>query len=260
MIRCTAEERALGRVAVYRLLAMAFSYPDRDVRAALAEALPVGEVGASLLDDATAKAVAALTDAVRADPDLEADYQHVFTLSYSEDCPPYETAFSAKHIFQQAAQQADIAGFMRAFGVDPHGERPDHLATQLEFCYLLALKESRARELVEPDHVKICRDAQRNFQRQHLARWAPLIGQRIVITGGDSAYAAAGRLLIAFSSFEERFLRLGQVARYRDEPMLIADEPGDTECPMADVATAEVEDLQFYEQEQDGRYVAATAP
>lgn len=249
MPRCTAEERALARAALYRTLALAFSYPLVDTVSALRESLPVAKIAAGLLDEK----VVAETEMLRAafelaSPEsLEGAYQRVFTLSYSEDCPAYETAYSGDNIFQQTAQQADIVGFYRAFGVDPQNERSDHLAIELEFAYLLAAKEARARELGEAEHIRICREAQRSFMRQHLARWAPLIGQRVALTGAGTMYGAAGALLGRFVLYDERFLRLGKVARFRDEPVLIADEPGEMECPVAETAMADPADLPFLE-------------
>jgi len=265
MARPTAEERALARAALYRVLALTFSYPTAEACEALARALEVAAVAAMLADEPVARGVAHLAAGVQealASGDrtaIEAAYQRVFTLSYSEDCPPYETAFSSSHIFQQTQQQADIAGFYRAFGVDAEDERADHLAAELEFCYLLALKEARARERKEPEHVRVCRDAQRSFLREHLARWAPLIGQRIAVTGADAPpYGSAGRLLIAVTASEERFLRAGAIRRYRDEPVLIADEPGDMTCPIAELTPADVADLPFFESREEALDAAAS--
>jgi TorA maturation chaperone TorD len=261
MVRCTAEERALGRATLYRALALAFSYPTAEVWDALAGVMPAARVAAELTDDATASAVADLgralsdTDAAQ----LESNYQQVFTLSYSEDCPPYETAFSASHIFQQTQQQADIAGFYRAFGVDATAERGDHIALELEFCYLLALKEARARELGETGHIEVARAAQRSFARDHLLRWASIFGQRVVLTSHGSPYEAGGRLLIAFTEWDRRFLRLGTVKRYRDEPLLMADEPGEFTCPYEESAVDGPVDLPLFESAEEV-HRAFTAP
>ena len=170
---------------------------------------------------------------------LETTHQGVFTLSYSEDCPINETAFSARHLFQQTAHQADIAGFYRAFGVDTAQDRSDLLAMELEFCYLLALKESHARSRREPEHVSICRQAHRRFLREHLARWAPLAAKRITVTGKGTFYERAARVLLAFISAETKYLRLGPIDLYRDDPVLIADEPGDLTCPVMTGAVEE---------------------
>ena len=99
----------------------------------------------------------------------------------------------------------------------------------------------------------MCRDATRAFLRKHLARWSPLIGQRVVVEGSGTFYEAAGRLLLAFMRYEEKFLRLGRVQRYRDEPVLIADEPGDFECPMDE--SGQPVDLPLLEANEEGQYV-----
>ncbi len=237
--RATAEERALARAAVYRLLALAFAYPTAETVAGLRAAADVATVGAGLIDAGTGGAAAEVARhaAGLSYQELEPVYQRSFTLSYNADCPLYETAFSASHIFQQTQQQADIAGFYRAFGVDPGAERPDHLALELEFLYLLSLKEARARESREREHVAVCRDAQRSFVRDHLGRWAPIIAGRIAIAGRGTFYGAAARLLRVFVAREEDYLRLGTIERFRDEPLLIADEPGEFTCPIDETIT-----------------------
>ena len=236
MSRATAEERALARAAIYRLLAVAFGYPTGDAFEALQHAREVAGRASELMDPRIGEALAILDRDLSgmSQHELEATYQRSFTLSYNEDCPLYETAFSARHIFQQTQQQADIAGFYRAFGVDPHAERPDHLALELEFLYLVALKEAWARADREVDHVAVCRDAQRTFLREHLSRWAPQLAGRIAIAGQGTFYEAAARLLRAFVEMEGRYLRLGAIERFNEDPVMIADEPGEFTCPMVD--------------------------
>jgi TorA maturation chaperone TorD len=240
--RATGEERALARATIYRLLALAYSYPTSDTVDQLGETLEFAPVAADLISPTVAKEVQQLAAVFQGvdQPTLEASYQRVFTLSYSEDCPVHETAFSAKHLFQQVAHQADIAGFYRAFGVNAENDRSDHVAMELEFCYLLALKEAHARGLGESEHVAICRDGHRVFMRDHLARWAPHIAQRIVVTGAGTWYERPAWLLLAFIAAEERYLRLGKIDRYRDDPVLIADEPGDLTCPIIEGSIEEM--------------------
>lgn len=235
MARVTGEERALSRAAIYRLLGLSFTYPTRDAVTDLRRAASVARMGAGVIGAAVFDAAEDLARVVEGvdQATLEASFQRAFTLSYNEDCPVHETAFSARHIFQQTQHQADIAGFYRAFGVDARAERADHLSVELEFMYLLAVKEATARDGDEAEHVKLCRQAQRSFVRDHAARWMPLIAQRIDVAAGGGFYSAAARLLGAFVASEEKFLRLGNVARFRDEPVLIADEPGEMTCPMA---------------------------
>jgi TorA maturation chaperone TorD len=239
MSRGTAEEMALARAAVYRLLAVSFAYPTRDALEVLAGALDVAHRATELLGEPVAAAVSEVGAhlAGMSQGDLEATYQRAFTLSYNEDCPLYETAFSARHIFQQTQQQADIAGFYRAFGVDPHAERPDHIALELEFLYLVALKEAWARAQDDTEHVEVCREAAQAFMRDHLSRWSGQVASRIAIAGRGTFYEPAARLLRAFTAAEEAHLDLGVIERFSDEPILIAEEPGEFTCPMVDAYT-----------------------
>ena len=233
MKRATAEERALARASMYRLLSLAFSYPTEDVHTQLEGAFEVARVGATLISDETVAGVEAMGRAFAGTDarGLERSYQTVFTLSYNEDCPPYETAFSASHVFQQTQHQADIAGFYRAFGVRPEGDRPDHLAVELEFAYLLALKEARAREEDNRSGLDTTRAAHRSFLREHLARWTPLIAGRVALAGGHAWHTSAAHTLAGFIRWEEGFLRVGRIDRYRDEPG--PPDPMETDgCPV----------------------------
>lgn len=89
----------------------------------------------------------------------------------------YESTYRGAHEFQWAETLADLSGFYRAFGVEPSGERPDHLSVELEFMYVLALKEIRARTEDESFHVT--REAERAFLRDHLAVWVPAFAQAV---------------------------------------------------------------------------------
>ena len=102
-------------------------------------------------------------------------------------------------------EMADVAGFYKAFGVeaDPEGLRVDHVACELEFMNLLAVKEWIARqEEGDSEHARICLDASRSFLRDHLERWAPRLGARLAEADVDEAYRAAGRLLRDFIDFD----------------------------------------------------------
>ena len=113
---------------------------------------------------------------------LRAEYDRVFGLVVPKECPPYETEYHpTQETFVRSQQMADIAGFYRAFGIEPaqsSPERPDHLALELEFMAFLLTKKRLALAAVELDpeaaeQVSICDRAQRDFFRDHLAWWVP---------------------------------------------------------------------------------------
>lgn len=146
---------------------------------------------------------------------LQAQHREVFGLTGSL---LYETELGLPHEFRQSQELADIAGFYRAFGFQTGAavrERPDYLATELEFMYLLALKEAYAAQNSLPEQAEICADAQHNFLQDHLARWiGPFCrsleqstNERLGENSLQSPYLQLSRLAEAFLAAEA--VRLG---------------------------------------------------
>jgi putative dimethyl sulfoxide reductase chaperone len=145
--------------------------------------------------------------------DLQAAHRHTFGLAGSL-C--YETEYGLPHEYRQSQEMADIAGFYRAFGFNLGGaaqgnaargsaaqgsvvrERPDHIAVELEFMHLLALKEAHALEIGIPEQVEICQDAQAKFLSDHLARWIELFAQAVAHNAPDTLYAPLARFAADF--------------------------------------------------------------
>jgi nitrate reductase assembly molybdenum cofactor insertion protein NarJ len=209
-------QTALRRAQIYFYLSHAFLYPQEN----WLEDLPVvrdifaeleAEFKHDLPDGAGRYDLAA----------LQADYHRVFGLTGSL---LYETEFGLPHEFRQSQELADIAGFYQAFGFKMGGavrERPDHLAAELEFMYLLSLKEAYALSNQMPEMAEICREAQSNFLRDHLARWiSPFCAaleqsmkQRNIAASPGEPYLETARLAASF--VEADALRLGVVPEPR---------------------------------------------
>ena len=183
-----------ARQYVYRFLSLAFSDPmsrrwpviyDPQFQSAVIAA------GAVLRDDVVAREVAPgelppdqfnielAISLLR--PEQAAEYQQIFGLMVSKKCPPYETEYCPQTFSVYRSQQlADIAGFYRAFGLEPSldmPERHDHIALELEFMSWLIAKEDYAFQSAEK--VATCIDAQRSFLKEHLAWWAPAFAQAL---------------------------------------------------------------------------------
>lgn len=79
--------------------------------------------------------------------------------------------------FSAYEEMADIGAFYRAFGLDWHGERPDHISYELDFMRIAALKEANALRDKMEEPAKITAEAQRKFLESHLGRWAYLLGE-----------------------------------------------------------------------------------
>lgn len=188
----------LAREHVLRLLALAASDPASDrfarvadeqlLELAAAAARHLAEDGGTTPDElAPGEApprgfdLAPLTEALRLPRELLAEeHVRVFGLVVSKECPPYEVQYCPQTFSVYRSQRlADVAGFYRAFGVAPGRdvpERPDHLATELEFLGLLVAKERYARMQdgdAWQERARLCRDAQRVFVEEHLAWWLP---------------------------------------------------------------------------------------
>jgi len=200
--------RSFDRAAVYRALARLFLPPTGAslilVRQELAE-LQRALARLELDDEVRALATAAAGALAETELwDLRDAYQRLFEASGGLACPPHETSVAPstpQEGLTRTFEMADVAGFYWAFGVEvaPGGERPDHLAAELEFLQLLALKEAIAHD--EPDgqeHAAICRDATRAFLRDHLGRWVQRFAERLERAGAGTPYATAGRLLERF--------------------------------------------------------------
>ncbi len=160
-------ETAIRRAQVYRFLADAFLYPQENWLEDWPSLQPI------LADLGMDTRLTPLQKSFNLS-DLQAEHRRVFGLSGSL-C--YETEYGLPHEYRQSQELADISGFYRAFGFNVGGavrERPDHLAAELEFMYLLALKEAWALEQGQAEWLETTLQAQRCFLEDHLGRWLPL--------------------------------------------------------------------------------------
>jgi TorA maturation chaperone TorD len=143
--------------------------------------------------------------------ELGVEYNRVFGLVPSAQCPPYETEYhAASEPFFRSQQLADVAGFYQAFGLVPAQacpERPDYLPLQLEFMAFLLLKKRLANEVNDLDLVDICAKAEVDFFRDHLAWWVPAFTTGLRRRAGSGVYAALAQALAAFLPTERQ--RLG---------------------------------------------------
>ena len=201
-------EWSADRARVYRLLARTFQPPEPPrVDAIRREDLPklraaLERLGATpeLLALAE-RVIECLLDAEIAR--LEREYDSAFEVSSGAARPPNETAHvpeTPQEALTRTYELADIAGFYRAFGaeVEPGSERVDHIAAELEFMHLLAVKEALAKARDETEKAEICRDGAASFLRDHLGRWCAKLCAQLQAESGGQLYQAAGELLVQF--------------------------------------------------------------
>lgn len=205
-------DAAVGRSDLYLWLSRTFRYPDADTMSGLEEStLNYLEAMLNTFSERARDALHPVLATLRATstglelPSLQSEHRRVFGHIESSSCPPYETRYGSRHLFQQTQQLADIAGFYRAFGLDLSegaNERPDHLAIELEFLHFLCLKEAYALAHHGPEQVELCRDAEAKFLMEHLLSWAPSFAKRLQGVAGDGFYKHVGSLMAAFLSTE----------------------------------------------------------
>ncbi len=129
-------------------------------------------------------------------PDIGAEVSRLFVRGV---VPPYETSYESARSAPggKTLALADIAGFYRAFGFQAQGERPDHLAPELEFVSLLCIKEAYARLTGETEGAEVCAEARSKFLREHLAPWLPSFRQRVAEETTDEALSNAAEAIVA---------------------------------------------------------------
>lgn len=243
-LKSSAEEKeidvAWGRSYLYLLLSRAIRYPDAGLVASLKEpALTFFEGTFDLLAADAREALRPALDSLRAavtDLDLtqlQSDHRRVFGHIESALCPPYETRYDTRHLFQQTQQLADIAGFYRAFSLDisegAH-ERPDHLAIELEFLHFVCFKEAYALKHHGPEQVELCRDAEAKFLTDHLLRWAPSFAKRLQGAAGSGFYKQLGALMTAFLSTEAARWGCGPAEEAALQPVELTPEGCSFSC------------------------------
>lgn len=222
----TALDRGLARADAYRVLAAAFRDPD--------DPGAVGELDLATLRSAAAALGSPLTPAtlraLRSIAPREAraaEHRAIFGHVVAHGCPPYETEYGRRHVFGQSQELGDIRGFYEAFGVRPRpgGERPDHVACELEFLALLALKEAMALAVDDTDRRAICRDAAARFLADHAGRWLPALNGRIARRAPDAGYAAAAAVAMAIVAGHARELEVAPNPLDPDDVLPITGEP-----------------------------------
>jgi TorA maturation chaperone TorD len=230
----TRAEQAVYRAQIYAFLSAIYLYPFEN----WSEELPLaGEAAARVTGAPVWPPLPSLSL-----KELQAAFRHGFGAAGSL-C--YETEYGLPHEFRQAQELADINGFYRAFGFDMGGavrERPDHLAVELEFMHVLALKEAHAllHSDVNPwgaEQVEICVAAQAKFLGEHLGTWVDLFTQSLALNTQDAPYLPLAQFTTALVQAEAARLGVILTPRSRKE---VKHTPFDNDfscaaCPIVDL-------------------------
>lgn len=219
-------DTAIRRAQAYCFLADAFLYPTENWLIDL----PLVETILGSLDNYQLP----ITDRAIGISELQAEHRRAFGVVGSL-C--YETEFGLPHEFRQSQELADLAGFYRAFGFNlggPVRERPDHLAVELEFIHVLALKEAWAYAHGIAEQAEVCVDAQRKFLQDHLGRWIAPFAESLARSAEDGPYVALARFAADFIRADAERLDVHPAPRPPEEmkPTPLAPDLVCGDCPL----------------------------
>jgi putative dimethyl sulfoxide reductase chaperone len=222
--------RALTRAAIYRLLGSAFAHPSPSTVAAVAEAAELAARAAGLV---VAAKLRELATAARASGPDEVARAYVSALERPGGCSPYEGSYGAAPLLAgKGAAPTDIA-----FGMTPGAaEVEDHIAAELEFMSVLALKEAAA--LVEgvAEHVEVTRNAETAFLRDHLGRWGGAFAEALPAITTVMYFTKASELLTAWLAADMSHLGV-EVALLAAGQTVDPEEARPFTCPIAATET-----------------------
>lgn len=238
-----SKENTIRRAQVYGFLADTFLYPRENWTEDLSLVADiVAATGLPITHFELRQAVGGLRMAETPLSALQDAHCRTFGIAGSL-C--YETEYGLPHEYRQSQEMADIAGFYRAFGFNLGGqkrERPDHIAVELEFMHILALKEAYALETGIPEHLEICQAAQAKFLQDHLGRWIGLFAQGVAHNAPDSLYVVLAQFAAAFARADAERLDVSL-----DAPELsdVQHTPFDPDFSCAECAVAGLGDQGF---------------
>jgi len=216
-------DTAFHRSKLYRLLSYSFFYPTEELSDFLRSEDFIDEVR-NVLEGYPVKAdwetplsglrgLAAFTLEGMID-------EHVRLLTLKSECPPYETDYYRSKISVFTTEEmADIGGFYRAVGMDFVKDRPDHIATQLEFMHLVTVKEAEAVFKGENEKAELCISLERKFLNDHLGRWVDAFFAALE-SQGSILYLSLCMLLRHWIDLDCRYLGVSpqKVADFKIEP------------------------------------------
>ncbi|CAK0738216.1 putative dimethyl sulfoxide reductase chaperone [Gammaproteobacteria bacterium] len=178
-------EDLLARAALFRTLALGFSYPDSNQGVTLRKAL--NRLTTPLPYPITGPIHRALRLAQRAShtilgTGLEGEYVRLFL--GSTICSLHETTYDdGRRLAGQTRELADISGFYRAFGLtiaEGQPDLPDHLCSELEFLSLCLVKLGYAQSRPVAARAEgIIATAITAFLHDHLGRWVPVFAAKL---------------------------------------------------------------------------------
>ncbi|MBI1987027.1 MAG: molecular chaperone TorD family protein [Nitrospinae bacterium] len=182
MMELSVSERSL----LYCELARWFSFPQEDLYLSLEE-------GGGLLEVFPPPSPEPLPTL----EELQEAYTSLFDVGAGgPPCSLYEGSYvgwGRTQLFEELLRFYEFFGLELSPSVR---ELPDHLTVELEFMHYLTFQEAQAED---PSSYRL---AQRDFLARHLARWVPLMVERLIQSTGSGFFATLGEILRSFIGTE----------------------------------------------------------
>lgn len=178
------------RAHYYKILAECFYPPDGQL---------VDSIGD--LDKAAFEFLSEVVQCVPRADDLErhmVDYSRLFLGPFKVLAPPYGSVYFEDGKFMGISSLA-ARELYKQEGLDVVlKEAPDHISVELEFMYLLSLKEIKARDNSDLPLAASLRDKQASFLQIHLGRWVGDFAEKVVQHAQTDFYRTLGRITRGF--------------------------------------------------------------
>jgi DMSO reductase family type II enzyme chaperone len=202
MLLSDSELVDVSRSRMYKLLALAFGFPGKELQESQQELWDSAEAfcpGLGLNRDP-----AELTG-----PHFESLYINVFD-GHAPDkaCRPYESAWSDG---DKVKHQWEVKAFYRFFGLDINEESkelPDHIVNELEFMHFLATRgvEADRVESKDPNGREHYLRAQKDFLERHL-HWMPAFCEALEKKTDELFYVQLARITARFVKDDLEWVR-----------------------------------------------------
>ncbi len=204
-------DRLLHQALLYRVLATAYAYPDKEFQEALASgafstALRAGVT--RLADDRLSEQADRLDQVIQTLPArnlrLEEEYTALFLRKVP--CSLYASRYLVPSALFRPRVLTEVAGYYRALGLGPaaeHPELPDHLGTELEFLGLAAAREYAAHQQREVETANRVREVRERFCSEHVALWVPLFRDRLTKHARLAFYPAVTDVVLALLAVDQ---------------------------------------------------------
>lgn len=207
---------AAVRSGFYRLLSIAFRYPDRDVAAELGSEDSRGLADAIKEAFSVSPAPIALIDGFIESarsfdvPAHQVEYTRLFIGPFHLAAPPYESVYRPESRGKVMGDSTlDVQARYREEGLALSGsihDLPDHITAELEFMSYLAEQEALWWE-GEPEGVRSRLVKQDVFLSEHLTTWTPLFTQAMLKETRREFYRRLALLLECFVQLDHDYLR-----------------------------------------------------